>query len=42
MYNNLNINEFGCTFYGIANCLSSIIQLLLMERIYIYMFKMLY
>jgi hypothetical protein len=22
MYNNLNTNEFGCTFYGITNCLS--------------------
>jgi hypothetical protein len=22
MYNNLNINEFGCTLYRIANCLS--------------------
>jgi hypothetical protein len=21
MYNNLNTNEFGCKFYGIANCL---------------------
>jgi len=21
MYNNLNTNEFGCRFYGIANCL---------------------
>jgi len=23
MYNNLNTNEFGCTLYGIANCLLS-------------------
>jgi hypothetical protein len=23
MYNNLNTNEFGCTFYGITNHLSS-------------------
>ncbi len=23
MYNNLNTNEFGCTLYGITNCLLS-------------------
>jgi hypothetical protein len=33
MYNNLNTNEFGCTLYGIANCLLyMIIHLLEMER----------
>ncbi len=43
MYNNLNINQFKCTLYGIANCLLSNYKITSNgKEMYVCVFKMLY